>query len=88
MFYPIGTRVVSHHGYEGVVSRVFDDLTAIEFILGGRAKNWVSAQDPPITQAERVERWYEVQVEGGGSLWSPESRLDPEIHDAVPNGKA
>lgn len=86
MFYPIGTRVLSQHGYEGVVIRVFDDLTAIEYKLGAGAAAWVQAQDPPITPAERIERWYEVHVDGGGSIWSPESRLDPEIHDAVPTG--
>lgn len=79
MLYPVGTRVRSVSGYEGQVKKLYDDFSAIQYILDRNAEEWESLQQPPLTSTEKSERWYAIAVDTGGLLWAPESRLEPEV---------
>lgn len=77
---PVGSKVLSMHGYEGIIAAMYDDFSAIQFLLGPKSYAWEKIQSPPLNEQEKRERWYLVRVYTGGSIWSPESRLEPELH--------
>jgi hypothetical protein len=71
--------VLTSHGYEGTVHKLYDDFSAIAHVLGSDAEHWAALQEPALTSKERQERWYAVRIDSGGAVWAPESRLVPEL---------
>lgn len=76
MILSIGTIVLEQYGRTGKVVKVYDDFSACAASCRTMTGDeWLAEQTIPFTDEQLDEVWYEVEIEVGGSVWSPRSRL-------------
>ena len=74
----IGSKVLDRYSNPGVVVKEFDnfsDLVAKSNFVTMTADEWLSAQEKPVTKQNLNERWFDVHIDSGGSVWAFESGL-------------
>lgn len=74
-----GTRVTDRYGFSGAVRQIYDDFSAISASCESmKGHEWLEQQAIPIPSECLAEQWASVNMEGGGSIWSPVSMLTVE----------
>lgn len=72
----IGTRVVDKYGMKGTVVKLYDDFSAISAsCLSCTGERWLAGQAIPFEDFELIQVWASVDLDAGGRIWSPVSRL-------------
>jgi hypothetical protein len=70
------TLVLDQYGNSGRISKCFDDFSACAMSARTMTgEEWLAAQEIPFSAEQLEEVWYSVELEVGGSIWSPESSL-------------
>ena len=71
----VGDFVREQYGDKGSIVKEYDNFFAIKMSGEYSHIEWLEEQIIPFNSQELKEKWYEVHLVKGGSIWSPESRL-------------
>lgn len=74
----IGSRVLDRYSNPGVVVAEFEnfqDLVSKSNFVTMTADQWLAAQEKPISEENLKERWFDIHIDSGGSVWTFESGL-------------
>lgn len=75
----VGDRVIDQYGGAGYIARIYDDFSACGMSCQSMSgKEWLEQQIIPYKESELNERWFSVMCDGGGSVWTCESKLELE----------
>lgn len=77
----IGKTVSDQYLNEGVVTEVFknfSELVAKSSFVSMTADQWLSSQEIKFTNENLSERWFGVETNNGGYIFSCESKLTPK----------
>lgn len=75
----VGSVVADRYGEVGRVDRLYDDFSACAMsCLTMTGEEWLQEQEVPFTTDHLDEVWAGVNLEAGGSIWSPLSLLTEE----------
>lgn len=75
----IGDKVRDRWGQVGKVAKVYEDfydLVKKVTFYSMTADQWLAQQNPPFTKDNLREKWFSIDLDDGGTVWSCESKLN------------